>query len=160
MDYIIHMYDRNQYDSYDLALTDDAVIATPNAYPLEKLDHITDTLAVIESAMTCIGYAPTSIVLGITRQGVFLPFEAILDMLRSDRTSAVCHAIDFVYQDIAMITVSLTIAEATELTHRINCANSPFIGAYSNDRYTTPMKSGDTSKLFHKLNKLSRTFNL
>tara|TARA_R110000772_G_scaffold46677_1_gene106396 strand:+ start:3541 stop:4023 length:483 start_codon:yes stop_codon:yes gene_type:complete len=160
MDYIIHMYDRNQYDSYDLALADAAITATDDAYTVEKLDHITDTMTIIESAMSCIGYAPTSIVLGIVKQGVFIPFESILDMIRSNRTNCVGHAIDFVYQDLAMIVITLTIAEATELTHRINCANAPFAEAYTNDRYTSPMKSTNTSKLFHKLNNKSRTFNL
>ena len=124
MDYIIHMYDSNQYESYELALPDGATYSTSNYITLDTEDDILTITDVLHTAMGCIGYALDSVRLGILKRDVFVPLQDVHDVLISGHTSVVIHAVDFVHRSLIAQPVTLTHNELVELSYRMSKSSS------------------------------------
>ena len=129
MDYIIHMYDSNQYERYDLAAIDGATYATGSSIDLDNAYTINDITDVLHAAMSCIGYTHDSVRLGVLVQDTFVPLCDVMDVIDSDRTSSLTHAIGFAYAAIADVPVTLTRREVEELKSRMTlsmCGSGEF----------------------------------
>ena len=162
MAHAIVFFNADNYATYDLALVDGATYATASTIDAtDNLTGILDTIELLTTVNTCLNDDTIDLAYGVIHKGVWVSLGTISETCERSKTGiSPDMAIVLLYNELTAITVTFTLTELTELAHRINCANSPFLKAYPNDRYTDPMNSDDTSKLFHKLNALTRTFNL
>ena len=153
MAHAIVFFNADNYPTYDKALADGATYATASTIDAtENLTGMLDTIELLTACNTCLNDDAVDLACGVIHKGIWVSLDAISARCESRNSGMTPDmAIIILYNELKTVTLTFTLDEIKELTHRINMNTLSFTNAYNADNNYSPLNPVAKTELFDKL---------